>query len=335
MTENKHLLIKGLAGFGNRLLTLSAAIEYAKKTNRKIIVDWCDNMYAPEGENSFYKIFKPKVQALSFTELDIAKADAVDVYPKMFKGRIEERLYNLAMPHKVVDSFKNPIVRILGKKVLGNSFFVKIHHEVKAHQLLNSNFAFPYGKNLNLKLPNKTIIYGDFIHQKGFKWFLETFEFIQPIQERILTKLKPDNARLNNGFHIRGTDFGEDLNTVKRLIKRLKTIFVNNEPFYLATDSKSIKALFLDSFGNSVITNDSELPDTNGVGIHNYLRKQSGEHAEQSRLDLVEDMVNLISVKQFYGHNKSTLSSFINEYRIGKVEGSNSTWDRLISNSSN
>lgn len=60
MTENKHLLIKGLAGFGNRLLTLSAAIEYAKKTNRKIIVDWCDNMYAQKGKTPFTKYSNPK-----------------------------------------------------------------------------------------------------------------------------------------------------------------------------------------------------------------------------------------------------------------------------------
>lgn len=330
LVKNKHVIIKGLAGFGNRVLTLSAAIEYAKKSNRKVIVDWCDNMYAPMGENSFYKIFQPRKAALGFIEIDIVKADANDVYPKIFKGRLDERLYNLAMPHKVTDSFKTKFTRRMSKKVLGNSCFLKINHDLKLYQIFNSSFVFPYGKNLSIKLKQDTVVYGDFIDDKGFNAFFETFEFLPHFQHEILSKLSSGNERLNYGFHIRGTDFGEDMNKVDLLIDKLKSGYINNEAFYLATDSRRIKESFQESFGSLARTNESELPETNGVGIHNYLRKQSGELANQSRLDLGKDMINLISVKQFYGHKKSTLSAFISDYRLNNGLSAGITWNDLL-----
>jgi len=56
MTD-KHLIVKGGAGLGNRLITLSNAIEYAKKTSRILLVDWSDGQFGVKGKNVFYDYF--------------------------------------------------------------------------------------------------------------------------------------------------------------------------------------------------------------------------------------------------------------------------------------
>lgn len=53
----KRIVIKGFAGLGNRLRTIASGIEYAQKTNRKVIIDWSDGMFAEEGINAFDKYF--------------------------------------------------------------------------------------------------------------------------------------------------------------------------------------------------------------------------------------------------------------------------------------
>jgi len=45
----KYLVLKGCAGLGNRLITLLKAIQYCKKTGRRLYVDWADGMFAGGG----------------------------------------------------------------------------------------------------------------------------------------------------------------------------------------------------------------------------------------------------------------------------------------------
>jgi len=56
--DSKYLLVKGCAGLGNRIFTLLCAIEYAKKTNRKLIIDWGDGGYFHSNYNFFSDYFE-------------------------------------------------------------------------------------------------------------------------------------------------------------------------------------------------------------------------------------------------------------------------------------
>jgi len=52
------LLVKGIAGLGNRILCLLTASLYARLSGRKLIVDWRDENYSSNGVNAFHQFFE-------------------------------------------------------------------------------------------------------------------------------------------------------------------------------------------------------------------------------------------------------------------------------------
>ena len=56
----KFVILKGVAGFGDRLQCLLQALSYAKITKRILIVDWSDNDWAHEKKfnSDFYFKFE-------------------------------------------------------------------------------------------------------------------------------------------------------------------------------------------------------------------------------------------------------------------------------------
>lgn len=85
--EGKYLVIKGVAGMGNRILALLDGILYSQITGRKLIVDWSDRYYSSDQSNSFQKLFsKPnlaKIQQLPNT---------LSVYPRVWQGYLDEEV---------------------------------------------------------------------------------------------------------------------------------------------------------------------------------------------------------------------------------------------------
>jgi hypothetical protein len=65
----KLLLVKGLAGFGNRIHAALSGIVYARMTRRRLVVDWRDDVYSDDGTNVFPRYF------------DCAEAHPVDEIP--------------------------------------------------------------------------------------------------------------------------------------------------------------------------------------------------------------------------------------------------------------
>jgi Nodulation protein Z (NodZ) len=53
----RSLIVKGKAGFGNRILSALTGLLYARLTGRKLMVDWSDFVYSQDGSNSFPKLF--------------------------------------------------------------------------------------------------------------------------------------------------------------------------------------------------------------------------------------------------------------------------------------
>lgn len=52
-TDNERIvLVKGIAGLGNRILSLLSAALYAELTDRKIYIDWTDGVFGPKDNNT-------------------------------------------------------------------------------------------------------------------------------------------------------------------------------------------------------------------------------------------------------------------------------------------
>lgn len=55
--KERYLLVKGRYGLGNRILFLLSAIVSARASGRRLVIDWDDGLYGPEGINAFPRYF--------------------------------------------------------------------------------------------------------------------------------------------------------------------------------------------------------------------------------------------------------------------------------------
>ncbi|MFH5803508.1 hypothetical protein [Alienimonas sp. DA493] len=82
----KRLVVKGMAGLGNRLWYLLTAKAFADRWGLQLCPDWREGWYGPVGENAFFDLF----------ELDGAgepPADFGPVYPSFWEGRTDRTIY--------------------------------------------------------------------------------------------------------------------------------------------------------------------------------------------------------------------------------------------------
>jgi hypothetical protein len=79
----KFLLVKALLGFGDRLEYLAMCVDFCKKNNVKLRVDWTDPVWGEE----FTKYFSLNLPSFEFDEVS-----SVSVYPPIWKGRLAEPL---------------------------------------------------------------------------------------------------------------------------------------------------------------------------------------------------------------------------------------------------
>lgn len=82
----KYLLVKALAGFGDRLESLKMCIKYAQDHNLKILVDWTDSTWCHDTE-SFYKYF-----SLDMPTFTIEEVEGLSVYPPYWKDRLRDKM---------------------------------------------------------------------------------------------------------------------------------------------------------------------------------------------------------------------------------------------------
>ncbi|MEE4217636.1 MAG: hypothetical protein V2I48_08510 [Xanthomonadales bacterium] len=84
MGANKFLLVKGIAGLGNRIMFLLSALLYARLSGRRTLVDWCDGQYAGYGCNAFPLLFEStSVDSLA----DLPEHGSVE--PPLWQGRLQ------------------------------------------------------------------------------------------------------------------------------------------------------------------------------------------------------------------------------------------------------
>jgi hypothetical protein len=99
--SSKYLVVKGVAGLGNRIITLQRAINYAKRTKRTLYVEWSDGMFGNTGDNVFYKYFDLRNVDFIENDADIEEclndgdANERTIYPNAFTLKeIRESLYS-------------------------------------------------------------------------------------------------------------------------------------------------------------------------------------------------------------------------------------------------
>lgn len=86
-------IVKTKGGMGNRMLCAASGILWAKAVGREVFVDWRDEAYSRERENSFPHFFdNPAVRRTPPT-------DAGDIYPPVWRGHLDKSVSEMLHAH--------------------------------------------------------------------------------------------------------------------------------------------------------------------------------------------------------------------------------------------
>lgn len=287
MTD-KYLLVKGVAGLGNRVFALVTAILYARLSDRTLIVDWGDNQYSQAGENTFSKLFElvdiPHVQQLPPTE----SACPPSVYPALWQQRLKKPIWKVIKKDLVRQGTKEAGQLIAA---MGQNVFKRYAYDVSRPDYAEDVvIAASYIEEIDRMRP---LFVGDYAR---FRWarkraiFQEIFHThlaLAPAVQQRLVAFKETYFQGTQvvGIHVRKSDKAISYLRYKRaLAKQMKRC--PDARIFLATDNREVEQE-LSALYPGVFTLDKWLPAP-GIKAHgNKDCPDLSEHAVTALLDIL------------------------------------------------
>lgn len=316
--------MKGCAGLGNRLYTLSQAISYAEKSGRTLLIDWRDGQFDGHGENAFTKFFALKKIAYENVE-DVDFSSVRSVYPKVWKGLLDKNVY---------DSFEQDSVALTYLPFRFQKFFKKISFKAGYWKHLDNGKA---GGIMNL-LSTKNFVRGEYLPKYRKEDVVVFVDFSPPPKEKIIQ----ENIMLNEqvlakidrfveekgldkntiGIHIRYTDKKPD-SSFDKLYEEIEKVYKSGMNLFLATDNKAIIDMFQSKYGN-VILYPKYLPDEQNEGLHQWALYNKQEDLKATMFE--ESIIDmwLLARCEYLIYQKN--SSFSNISKILKDDNKISFW---------
>ena len=249
MQQDKFLLIKERTGMSNRILNLMGGILYAKITQRKVIIDWSDEVYSPDRSNVFSQLFTLTGvdQATEIPETD-------SVYPPLWRGQlaksVEEVLIsegvnkkeNLVRSPLFWSRYRANIARLYDETVLIKwSYFAEIH-KLRRHFKREFNEL----KYLDDEAIVRALIKKHLILNSDVQQHINTFKS-KYFSEQVI------------GIHVRFTDRKNPFDHYPKLIDAI--LSQNPEAqLFLATDNLSVQEFFGKIYGDRVVLTEKWFP---------------------------------------------------------------------------
>jgi len=336
MKNDRALIVKGIAGLGNRLRCVAAAIEYADKTGRTIYIDWNDGMFLPEGMNAFNEYFEivdfPSVTKVE--DLHIASYYPTvysdlpmnsSIYNYFEKRQMENRLIRKGMHYLFkaaheVGRKNDPVDNLVCKASQIYQSFV-LHPNLQKKYSDSGKFAF--GAHLSRFIDADAVIYCDnipFYHSDTMVKHIHMKKNIAEKVDKFVSKNHLDNKTV--GCHVRASGkkcYGD----MDRFIARLKKFIKENgiEKVFLCTDNSRIEEKFKTVFNNRLVTQSKYLPNINKgeTGIHDYaMHSKDGELQKRLTEEAIIDMFALAKVDYLFYQFGSTFSEISSVYHIDR-----------------
>ncbi len=318
----KYLIVKGCAGSGNRLVTVLAAIAYAKRNNRILIVDWEDGQFDKFGVNAFTKTFELKnVESLG-SYRDIENFDVLDHSSELFKTFPQKGIYELYYQEssnvflKLPETFFprgnwsklrscwKPISE--ARKISSDSDIIAIKNVFDKKCLV-------YGDRLKDDRKEDVLYYADFLPNISFDHMKE---FIEP-KKFVLEKVN-EFASANKfesdvtGVHVRYTD-KKPKASLDKFINDLKNN-LKTKSVYLSTDSEEVENIFKSHF-TDLILYPKYKPKLNNEGLHQWALYNNAEDLKYSIYeDSITEMFLLSKAKFLFYQGNSTFSKVSRAY---------------------
>ena len=317
---SKFLFVKGAAGLGNRLFTLSNAIDYAFKMDRIVYVDWTDGLFGPRSTNMFYRYFKlnnvPAIQSLS----DINDIESLSFYPAEWEKHPEAGIYDYYEYYNFANEKSFIISKIYDK--IKNKLSEKYRNRPQRLWRLkgdkvSSGSDMLFGRSLPDNIKEDIVIYCDYNPPLKKDIFLKNIAlkdyFFKKINN-IRSGLFPPQKIV--GLHVRSTDKKPDRNS-----NFLKDIIGSHEMknirFFLATDNANV----YNEFNNmdNVIVYPKIIPVPSDGGIHHGHYDSEYAYPEQMFEDSLIDLW-LLSSCDFIWYQGNSTYSVIAQALHGKPE---------------
>jgi len=223
----KVLLVKGIAGLGNRLLCLSTAIIYALLTKRKLIIDWSDKVYTNDGSNAFDKFFHC---GLNYPLNDLPSTDSVA--PAIWKGNLRKSVGEMVHEHSNY--------HINHPKSFSN-FSINISNLKYTEDVLIFWSYFDQSNSLKKQIAQDLKNDFEIAPRSIIKKVLKDYLVLDPeIQERVLQFKNNFFGTRVVGIHIR---YADKKVPIKAMLKKLEQL-IEHDPelqIFLATDNIDIK----------------------------------------------------------------------------------------------
>ncbi|MEM8484870.1 MAG: hypothetical protein AAF564_04940 [Bacteroidota bacterium] len=293
--QQKYLIVKGCAGLGNRISTLCAAIEYARDTNRTILVDWADGVIMPEGYNFFddYFVLKNVAHVTSYEE--IPNRDKLSFYPNMDGQDITSGTYHLFDQLDEPQHAPIPFHRLPKNKLRTLYRHWRVKHKKRTELprrpwILFDDRVLPYGGDMSRRIKKDVVFYVDYIPSFSQQTVRENLRLSDPLEARIAAFV---DQRLDGGkavgVHVRSTDKKPDAE-IRDLLAQVRQLAKDNTSIFLSTDNIVLQQELQQTLQN-VHVYPKDLPQVTCGGIHQWSvrnndHKKSVEILESSIIDM-------------------------------------------------
>ena len=326
--SRKYLVLKGCAGLGNRLLTLSEAVGYAAATGRCLHVDWSDGMFGPRGDNVFPRYFEvhgvplePSLEPVAAALAAGASTYPVGLSPDELRGNIYDWFNTCGARFARLPIYRRNISRV-AKGVAAAAAGLQIWHRgpestpgyFERISGVRDALMFPVGESMSADLTQDIVLYADLQPAADRRALLGRLS-LRPDVEAPLDTFARDNALGLHGIgvHIRATDrrppHGYD-----RLMRTLERL-LDADPadrVFLSTDNPAVQADIIGRLGEERIVTWPKTglpPESSSVGLHQWaLWHGADDIKEQVLRDSIADMWLLSKCRTLYWQGNSSFS---------------------------
>ena len=243
----KTVIVKGGAGMGNRMLCAASGILWAKAAKRKVYIDWRDQAYSSNEENSFFHFFE------NSQILKEAPVCTSNIFPKVWKGNQNysiSKMIGTYDPKKFGSLLIHKKYSINPKNIYYPEDIVVFWHYIGFFEKIKAivRNTLPEFSKMSLEVMMRKVI-------------VEEMKLLPKIQY-LIDNYKKQNFQENMiGVHIRYTDRKINLIKIENAIK--KVLNKNKEAMlFLCTDCKDIENTYRRKYGERVFFTEKWFPAT-------------------------------------------------------------------------
>jgi hypothetical protein len=323
--KKKYCVIKGVAGLGNRLITLSKAIEYAEATGRTLYVDWRDGMNGPIQKNVFYNYFELHGIDCTSDPAEIVERlnNGADIYPAFYNlpdfNRPMHEMCNYLRPSVIKKNKIKIALSFIFRHKAGNLVGLdswelknapKSTSYKKSIQGFFSSDNFPPGGRLSKKLTQDIVIFADFQPICFFNNFRRHVSLKKEYRDAFSAFALKNTLSEAVGVHIRHTDKSPPTQ-LSKLPAKISDL-MRSEPglkVFLSTDNNDIEEIFKKEFGDKLIVYPKNIPTVSRGGIHHWARRCKDEDVKRRIFEeSLADMWLLSMTKYLFRQGNSSFS---------------------------